>query len=542
MKKFVLPTITILCLMVGFLIGHTSSQNANASQINWAQFWAPSSKIDQMLQLMSEAYVDPINVDSITETIMQDLVQKLDPHSYYISKNDLEEVNSELSASFSGIGVQFNIQQDTVCVVAVVSGGPSEGVGVLAGDKIILVNDSIFTFSGINNEKVMKTLRGPKDTQVKLSVKRNGVKELLHYTITRGDIPVHSVDAAFMMPGNVGYIRVNKFAATTYNEFMVGMTNLKSQGAQSYIIDLRENGGGFMDQAINMCNEFLSADDLIVYSEGRAYRRFEAKANGLGRFQDAKIVVLIDEFSASASEIFAGAMQDNDRATVIGRRSFGKGLVQQQLDLGDGSAIRLTVARYYTPSGRCIQKPYTLGVREDYDMDWIKRLEQGEMYSADSIHLKDTTKYFTKQGRVVYGGGGIMPDVFVGRDTSLNTPFYNKCVNLAYTYQFAFKYTNDHRTELKKTKNWQALEQYLDGKDIVGEFVRYASTKGVNANDSTLLHYPLSVAQQIEKSRPLLKRLLTAYIVRDVFGDEGFWAIYEREDEITLRALKEIEK
>ena len=414
---------------------------------------------------------------------------------------------------------------------------------MLAGDKIVFVDDSVFTGKGMNNEKVMHTLRGPKGTQVKLSIKRYGTPELLHYVITRGDIPIHSVDASFIMKPTIGYIKVNKFSETTYDEFMSALAKLKAEGATSYIVDLRENSGGYMDQTIKMANEFLRSGQMIVYAEGRAYPRFEAKANGLGRFKDAELVVLINEFSASASEIFAGAMQDNDRATVIGRRSFGKGLVQQQIPFSDGSAVRLTVARYYTPSGRCIQKPYTLGDQLDYEKDLIERFEHGEFYSEDSIHYQDTTKYYTAGGRVVYGGGGILPDIFVGRDTTLMTPFYNKCVNMAYTYQFAFQYTDKHRKELKKFKDWESLEKHLLKHNILGEFLRFADQKGVNAKDSTLYIYSnLSFEEQVRKSTPLLNRLICAYIVRDVLDDNAFYAIFERDDEIILRALEELEK
>lgn len=538
MKKYLLPTLTVLAVALGILVGSALTQKVNAQRIVFQNgSWSiEQSKVDRLLQLMSTAYVDELNIDSITDEAMADLVQKLDPHSAYIPKEDLEMVNSDLAGSFSGIGVQFTIQQDTVRIVAVISGGPCAGVGVLAGDKLISVDDSAFVGKKMNNEKVMKTLRGPKGTQVKLGVLRAGVGEPLYFTVTRGDIPVTSVDAKFIIESKVesqkskdkiGFVRVNKFGETTYKEFISALADLKAQGATSFIVDLRENSGGYMEQAIRMANEFLSRGELIVYSEGRAYPRYEATANGSGRFKDVPLVVLIDNFSASASEIFAGAMQDNDRATIVGRRSFGKGLVQQQMPFDDGSAVRLTVARYYTPSGRCIQKPYTLGDQEDYEKDLMERFEHGEFYSADSIHFADTTTYRTKGGRIVRGGGGIMPDVFVGRDTTLNTPWYNRCVNLAYTYQFAYFYTDKHRKELAKYKDWQSLEKYLLKQDVLAEFVRFAEDKGVERNDA-----------EIQKSRPLMIRLLNAYIVRDMLGDEGFFPLFERDDEITQKAVE----
>ena len=538
MKKYLLPTLTVLAVALGILVGSALTQKVNAQRIVFHNgSWSiEQSKVDRLLQLMSTAYVDSLNIDSITDEAMADLVQKLDPHSAYIPKEDLEMVNSELAGSFSGIGVQFTIQQDTVRIVAVIAGGPCAGVGVLAGDKLISVDDSAFVGKKMNNEKVMRTLRGPKGTLVKLGVLRAGVTEPLYFTVTRGDIPVTSVDAKFIIEpkagsqkpkDKIGFVRVNKFGETTYKEFIAALADLKAQGAASFIVDLRENSGGYMEQAIRMANEFLSRGELIVYSEGRAYPRYEATANGSGRFKDVPLVVLIDNFSASASEIFAGAMQDNDRATIVGRRSFGKGLVQQQMPFDDGSAVRLTVARYYTPSGRCIQKPYTLGDQEDYEKDLMERFEHGEFYSADSIHFTDTTTYRTKGGRIVRGGGGIMPDVFVGRDTTLNTPWYNRCVNLAYTYQFAYFYTDKHRKELAKYKDWQSLEKYLLKQDVLAEFVRFAEDKGVERNDA-----------EIQKSRPLMTRLLNAYIVRDMLGDEGFFPLFERDDEITKKAIE----
>ncbi len=552
MKKYVFPTLTIVCLLLGFLIGNAVSNKVNAQRFyiqNGQLFQQPESKVDQLLQLMNQAYVDPIDVDSITDDVMMELVKRLDPHSAYIPKEDLEMVNSELSASFSGIGVQFSIQNDTVQVVAVIPGGPSEGMGVLAGDKIVTVNDSAFTGKTITNEKVMHALRGPKDTQVTIGVVRSGTPEVLSFTITRGEIPVHSVDAKFIIEAKkaphgttssvgdpaeamkIGFVRVNRFGENTYNEFIAALTALKGQGATAYIVDLRENSGGYMDQAIKMANEFLSKGDLIVYSEGRSYPRFDAVATGSGRFQRDSLVVLIDNFSASASEIFAGAMQDNDRATIIGRRSFGKGLVQQQIPFADGSAVRLTVARYYTPSGRCIQKPYKMGEGEDYAMDLLERFEHGEFYSADSVQIADSTVYLTKKGRVVRGGGGIMPDVFVGRDTTLNTPYFNIVANRAYTYQFAYQYTDRHRKELSRYKDWQSLEKHLLKADWVPEFVAFAKEKGVEPNP-----------EQLEKSRPLLVRVVNAYIVRNILNDEGFFPLFERDDDITIKAVEELTK
>ena len=545
MKKYVFPTITVVCLMLGFLIGNAVSNKVNAQRFyiqNGQLFRQQESKIDQVLGLIQAGYVDPINVDSITEEVTKEVIKRLDPHSAYIPKEDLEMVNSELSASFSGIGIQFSIQNDTVQVVSVISGGPCEGVGVLAGDKIVMVNDSNFTGKTINNERVMHALRGPKGTEVKIGVARSGTDEVLDFTIIRGDIPMHSVDAKFIIEARgdkakgdeavkIGFIRVSRFAEKTYDEFIAALATLKGQGSTSYIIDLRENSGGYMDQAIKMANEFLGKGDMIVYSEGRAYPRYEARANGSGRFQREKFVVLIDNFSASASEIFAGAMQDNDRATIIGRRSFGKGLVQQQIPFADGSAMRLTVARYYTPSGRCIQKPYKLGAQEDYAQDLLDRYESGEFFSADSVHFSDSTVYYTREGRHVMGGGGIMPDVFVGRDTTLYTPYFNIVSNRAYTYQFAYQYTDKHRAELNRYKDWQSLEKHLLKANWVDEFVAFAKEKGVEPNE-----------KQLAISRPLLVRIVNAYIVRNILNDEGFYPLFERDDDITKQAVEHLTK
>lgn len=540
MKKYIFPTLTIICILIGFVIGNTLSAptaEAQRSKLPLNTFYSQSfdNKIQQVLGLIDVGYVDPIDMDSINEEVIKEIIKQLDPHSSYISKEELEMVNSELSSTFSGIGIQFSIMNDTIQVASVISGGPSEGIGLLAGDKIVTVNDTAFTGKTVTNERVMNTLRGPKNTQVKLGIKRQGCADILNFTITRGDIPVHSVDANFIIPtkqgDKIGFVRVSRFAENTYFEFITALAQLKYKGATSYIIDLRENTGGYMDQVILMVNEFLHRGDMIVYSEGRAIERYEATANGIGRFQKEKVVVLIDDFSASASEIFAGAIQDNDRGTIIGRRSFGKGLVQQQIPLDDGSAVRLTVARYYTPSGRCIQKPYKMGEQYNYEMELLDRYEHGEFFSQDSVHFTDTTTYYTKNGRKVMGGGGIMPDIFVGRDTTLYTPYFNIVSNLAYTYQFAYQYTDRHRQELNQYTTWQELEKHLLRANWVNEFIDYAQEKGIEPN-----------YEEIAKSRPLLIRIVNAYIVRNILGDEGFYPLYERDDEITQRAVEALSK
>lgn len=540
MKKYIFPTLTIICILIGFVIGNTLSAptaEAQRSKLPLNTFYSQSfdNKIQQVLGLIDVGYVDPIDMDSINEEVIKEIIKQLDPHSSYISKEELEMVNSELSSTFSGIGIQFSIMNDTIQVASVISGGPSEGIGLLAGDKIVTVNDTAFTGKTVTNERVMNTLRGPKNTQVKLGIKRQGCADILNFTITRGDIPVHSVDANFIIPtkqgDKIGFVRVSRFAENTYFEFITALAQLKYKGATSYIIDLRENTGGYMDQVILMVNEFLHRGDMIVYSEGRAIERYEATANGIGRFQKEKVVVLIDDFSASASEIFAGAIQDNDRGTIIGRRSFGKGLVQQQIPLDDGSAVRLTVARYYTPSGRCIQKPYKMGEQYNYEKELLDRYEHGEFFSQDSVHFTDTTTYYTKNGRKVMGGGGIMPDIFVGRDTTLYTPYFNIVSNLAYTYQFAYQYTDRHRQELNQYTTWQELEKHLLRANWVNEFIDYAQEKGIEPN-----------YEEIAKSRPLLIRIVNAYIVRNILGDEGFYPLYERDDEITQRAVETLSK
>ena len=526
-RNLILVIIILLSILSGIMIGNLLSRKAKGGFSTMMKH----SKIDELLSIINSQYVDTINMTQTTEEVMTDIASKLDPHSVYIPASDLAEVNSELEGSFSGIGVQFNIQNDTVMIVAVISGGPSEKVGLLAGDRIVKVNDSIFVGKKINNERVMKKLRGKEGTKVKLGVRRHGTPEMLNYSITRGEIPVNSVDIGYMIEPGVGFIKVSKFADTTYAEFLDAIAKLRSQGAKKYIIDLRENSGGFMEQAINMVNEFLPAGRMIVYSQGKAYPRSEARSDGKGSCINLPMVVLIDEFSASASEIFSGAIQDNDRGTIIGRRSFGKGLVQQQMNLSDKSAIRLTVARYYTPSGRSIQKPYVRGKAEDYEMDILNRYKHGELDSKDSIHVAKKLKYKTVGGRTVYGGGGIMPDIFVSRDTTDYTPYLSKVINYGYLYQFAFQYSDKNRDKLKPIKTWQQMDNYLDNQSLLADFTAFAATKGVVPNQ-----------KQINISKRFLLTQLKAYISRNMLGDPGFYPLLYKDDKTVKTALDELRK
>ncbi len=521
-------------LIIGLLLGNFITErsvlytNSSVSS-GLLQSFKSHQKVGEILRLIEKKYVDSLDVDNYTEELAKDLIAKLDPHSVYIPLEDIVDSKEELSGSFSGIGVQFNIQNDTVMIISVISGGPSEKAGLVAGDRIIQVNDSNFTGKKINNEKVLKTLKGPEGTKVKLGIKRNGTKKILFYTITRGNIPVNSVDIAYMLTKETGFIKVNKFASTTYSEFINALGELKSKGAKKMIIDLRENSGGYMEQCIQMVNEFLPKNQLIVYAEGRAYPKMDSHSDGSGSFTSEPVVVLIDEFSASASEIFAGAMQDNDRAIIIGRRSFGKGLIQQPFPLSDGSEVRLTVARYYTPSGRSIQKPYTKGESEEYAMDIYNRLLHGELESSDSVNFQDTVQYKTKKGRIVYGGGGIMPDIFIPRDTTVFTGYFTQLVNNMHIYQFAFDYTDKNRAALKKFKDWKTLDNYLDKQDLFHKFIVYAEAKGTKSSGNDK-----------EKSRDIINSRLKAYIARNIIGDQGFYPILLKDDPAILRALKEL--
>lgn len=523
-KRFVwLPLIIAVAVCAGIYAGNFYTR-ISLSGRNFSSL-AGQNKIDNLINIIDRHYVDSINPEEIIEKVMPKIMKELDPHSLYIKASDFEKVNEPLEGSFSGIGIQFNMAIDTVTVVSVIPGGPSEKVGLLAGDRIVTINDTTYVGKEVSMDDISSRLRGPKGTTVKVGIKRATSKELLPFEITRGDIPLNSVDASFMIDEKTGYIKISRFGRTTYNEFMNALAQLRNSGASNYIIDLRGNSGGYMDEAINMVNEFLPKDRLIVYTEGKASPRNEAYSNGTGAFQTNPIVVLMDEWSGSASEIFAGAIQDNDRGTIVGVRSYGKGLVQQQIPFADGSAIRLTIARYYTPSGRSIQREYKLGESEEYELDYISRLEHGELLSQDSIKQNDSLRYETYNGRTVYGGGGITPDIFVPRDTTNITSYFLQIMNTGALYRFAFEYADKNRETLKQYNNCDSLLAYLQSQPLLEEFVSYAQSKGIKRR-------PV----YIQISRQLILDGLYAYIIRNTLEENDFYQVLAKNDKTILKA------
>lgn len=536
MKRYLYPLIISLLLAiflcVGMLLGerravangygaYMSSEDASGEMTSDDA----SAKLVHLFDLLRDKYVDSLELKNLVEDAIPTIVEELDPHSNYIPAQDLSEVNEQLDGSFSGVGIQFNIQQDTVMVIQVIAGGPSEKVGIVPGDRIVTVNDSVFCGKEINNDRVLKTLRGPKGSTVKLGIKRASADEVLHFDIVRNDIPVNSVVATYL-DGSVGYIRIDNFGRNTYQEFFTSLVTLRSQGAEGFLIDLRGNGGGYLEVCIAMVNEFLARGNLIVYTEGRCQPRSDVYADGRGNFQSVPVVVLIDEWSASASEIFSGAIQDNDRGTIIGHRSFGKGLVQQQFDLDDGSALRLTIARYYTPSGRCIQKPYEMGERDKYLMDLVDRYNHGEFYSKDSIKLADSLRYQTVGGRAVYAGGGIMPDIFVPTDTSYISSYYNRCINTGVIYSFAFQYSDSHRSQLAGFSSFESMRDYLRSQQLLPKFIEYAKPK------------VRGTAAQQRRSGEAIEILIMAYIMRQAGYENYFYQMFQANDQTYHQAME----
>ncbi len=522
------PIIIAVSIVVGILIGTFYTKHFSGSRLGIIN--GSSNKLNALLRIIDDQYVDTVNMEELVENAMPEILAQLDPHSKYIPAKDLEAANSELEGSFSGIGIQFRIQSDTIHVNSVIKGGPSEKVGIMPGDQIIRVNDSLFVGKKVTNDLAMSKLKGKKGSQVKLTVKRFGQKKLLSFNIVRGDIPVTSVYAAHMIRKNIGYVYIDKFGRTTHVELLNALAMLSQKNCQGLIIDLRGNTGGFMEAAIRMVNEFLPEGKLIVYTQGRKYPRTEEFANGTGSCQKMPIVVLVDEGSASASEIFAGAIQDNDRGMIIGRRTFGKGLVQQPIEFSDGSAIRLTIARYYTPSGRCIQRPYVNGNDEDYEMDWLNRYDHGEFFSKDSIKLDKKLKYYTGLGRPVYGGGGIMPDLFVPQDTTGSTSYYTAVMSKGLDIFFGYKYTDQNRLKLKPCKDANSLASYLKNENIVEQFVRFAEQNGIKRRN--LL---------INKSYKLIEKRVFGRIIDSMLGQDEYIKFINQSDQTVLKAIEALQ-
>lgn len=524
-----IPFLLAICLIAGITIGTFYANHFSGNKLGIIN--TSSNKLNALLRIIDDQYVDTVNMGELVEEAMPQILSELDPHSSYIPAKDLEAVNADLKGSFSGIGIQFTIQNDTIHVNSVIQGGPSEKVGLMAGDRIVEVDDSAFVGKIVTNSEAMKRLKGEKGSKVKLGVYRPGEKDLLHFTVIRGNIPVKSIDAAYMINEKVGYIKVNKFGETTYPELLIALAKLNQKNCEGLIVDLRGNTGGYMAAAIQMVNEFLPNNRLIVYTQGRKSPREDYNSNGTGSNQKMPLVVLVDEGSASASEIFAGAIQDNDRGTIVGRRSFGKGLVQQPIEFSDGSAIRLTIARYYTPSGRCIQKPYEKGKESEYELDLLTRYEHGEFFSADSIKQDETEVYHTRLGRPVYGGGGIMPDIFVPQDTTGMTSYFRMAANRGLIIRYTFDYTDQNRSTLQKYDTPEKMEAYLKGQNLLNKFAAWAEKKGLKRRNNLMM-----------KSRRLFEMSLYGNIIYNMLGMEAYVEYLNESDKTVLKAVEILEK
>ena len=514
-----MPLIMAVCVIIGIMIGSFYANHFSGNRLNIIN--SGSNRLSNLLHLIDDQYVDKVNIDSLVDVAIPQILADLDPHSVYISAKDAQAVADDLKGSFSGVGIEFTIRKDTIHVQNVVKNGPAQRAGILAGDKIVSVDGKPFVGKIVTNEEAMRRLKGPKDTKVKLGVMRYGQKAVKYFTVTRGDIPQKSITATYMLDKNTGYIKVKSFGETTYPEMLIALAKLSQEGFTNLVIDLRDNTGGYMNSAIQMANEFLPKNKLIVYTIGRKSPRQDFPSDGHGSYQKIPLVVLINEGSASASEIFAGAMQDNDRATIIGRRSFGKGLVQQQLSFPDGSMIRLTIARYYTPSGRCIQKPFTAGDNKDYEEDLLTRYQHGEFFSQDSIKHHGPA-YHTSIGRTVYGGGGITPDIFVAEDTLGMTSYYKQAAMSGLILQYAFTYTDNNRPKLNTYKDMISLSKYLVSQNTVEQFAAYADHNGLKRRNL-----------MIRKSHKLLERFINSRIIYNMLDDEA-WTEYINADDPTI--------
>ena len=525
------PLILAAGVVAGLLFGRYMGQRSSVSQLNETlrRIRVPENKLTQTLSYIERLYVDEIEVDSLVEHVLPLLVEELDPHSVYVPADEMAELNEPLEGEFDGIGVVFNMATDTVIVLNVIPHGPSDKAGVKAGDRIIEIDDSLVAGRKIPQNQIVKRLRGPRGTSVKLGLQRQHISGLVDVDVVRDAIPIKSIEAAFRLRGDIGYVKLGQFARTSIVELQQALAQLRAQGVGKLIFDLRGNSGGYLDQAIAIANEFLPEGALIVYTEDRNHEQLREYADGLGSAQEMELAVLIDEGSASSSEILAGALQDNDRGTIIGRRSFGKGLVQRQLPYADGSALRLTVARYYTPTGRSIQKPYTIGDDASYAEDLLRRYANNELFSADSIHFADSLKHITPGGKVVYGGGGIMPDLFVPADTTDVTRYFMEVAGRNILYRYTIEYADRHREALNRVETLEELNRLLDNdRTLVDDFVRYAERHGVAPRPA-----------EIARSRRLILAQLRAYIGRNtVLEDNGFYANIYPVDEVILRAIR----
>ena len=522
-----MPLVMALCVVVGIMIGTFYANHFSGNRLNIIN--SGSSRLSNLLHIIDDQYVDSVNIDSLVEKAIPQILAELDPHSVYISAKDVQLATDDLKGSFSGVGIEFIIRDDTIRVQNVIKDGPANRAGLLAGDKIVSINGKPFVGKIVTNEEAMHRLKGPKDSKVLIGVKRFGEKGVKVFTVTRGDISVKSISACYMINDTTGYIRVKSFGERTYAEMLSALQTLNIEGADHLIIDLRDNGGGILEAAVQMANEFLPKNRLIVYTQGRKSPRAEYRSNGKGSYQHIPMVVLINEGTASAAEIFAGAMQDNDRATIVGRRSFGKGLVQQQIQFPDGSMIRLTVARYYTPSGRCIQKPFKPGDNADYENDLLARYRHGEFFSQDSIK-HDGPAYHTHNGRTVYGGGGITPDIFVPEDTSHVTSYYKEAAMSGLILQYAFNYTDQHRPILSKFTEMMPLANYLDRQNLVNDFANYAARYGLRRRNLMIM-----------RSHSLLQNYIDSRIIYNIL-DEQAWIEYLNLSDETVKAALNVFK
>lgn len=523
-NKPLMPIIYSAILAAGVLLGIYLAKSNGITPAPKSN--SDISYINDVFSLIDNEYVDTINIKDLQVKAVTHILESMDPHSEYIKPEILDEVNENLYGSFHGIGVSFRIEKDTITIINTIKGGPSEKVGIMAGDRIVYVGDTLVAGTKVTNKDAMRLLKGPKKTKVDVKIKRRGVEELLDFTIVRDVIPTHSIDVAYMIDDNIGFIKMTKFSATTHKEFVDAVKKLKSEGMTRLILDLRDNTGGYLGEAVGVVDELLEDNKLIVYTEGEHRDRSYIFSRYRGLWEDKDVIVLINESSASASEIVAGALQDNDRGTIIGRRSFGKGLVQEQFDLGENGALRLTVARYYTPTGRCIQKPFS-GNKEEYLLEEYSRYESGEMFNIDSIHFADSLKYITPKGRIVYGGGGIMPDIYVPLENDSSHYFFNKMANSGILFQYAFDYADSHRKEILSygdVKNFNKKFVFTD--EMFKELMRRTEDKKIIGNKADKA-----------KARELAEPLFKAYVARDVFGDEAFYVLYEPIDEILQEAI-----